>query len=293
MIRAPRADELARVAAFIATRQAQAESRDAMFDERADAIAAQLAAWERPWVDTSRVAERKGRLVGFVGVELDDSQSRAWIHGPLVDDADWDSGADSLLASLAGEVPETRHKESEIAADVANERIAAFARRHGFVAGNVHHLVAIAAPAIAGFPRPAIPPLSPEHAAAFVDLHELLFPGTYYSGRQLLDQAARGDAIVLGVVADDVLAGYAAGRIDEAGDGYLDFLGVAPERRRRRLGQALVTAIAHAFSDRHPIAAMRLTVSSENEAALALYEALGFVCQSSAIGYRRPAERFG
>jgi len=77
VIRAPRADELARVAAFIATRQAQAESRDAMFDERADAIAAQLAAWERPWVDTSRVAERKGRLVGFVGVELDrDSTGR-------------------------------------------------------------------------------------------------------------------------------------------------------------------------------------------------------------------------
>lgn len=290
MIRAPRAAELDAVVALIASQQVLPESRDAMFDEQDSAIATQLGAWERPWFETSRVAEREDRLLGFIGVELDDAQSRVWIHGPAVTDPDWDGTADVLLAALAAGVPAVVEKEAEIAADVGNDRAAAFAQRHGFVAGKVHHLLALAAAEIDLLPGTVVSPLSSGHEDAFSELHELLFPGTYYSSRQLLDQAGRDEAIVLEVLDDGSFAGYAAGRIDEAGDGYLDFVGVAPEHRRRGLGGLLVSASARAFRDRAPITAVRLTVSSENVAALALYETLGFGRQSSAVGYRRPPE---
>ncbi len=216
-----------------------------------------------------------------------------WIHGPVVDDPDWDGAADALLASLYAEVPTTSAKDHEFAGDAANERLAAFASRHGFVAGKVHYLLSLAAPEVERLPPASVPPIQEAHEQAFLDLHEDLFPGTYYSGRQLLDQAARGDAIVLGLADGDHLVGYVAGRIDEGGDGYVDFVGVAPDRRRHGHGASLVAAFSRALAARAPIGAVRLTVSSENAGALALYDALGFARTSSAVGYRRRAEPSG
>lgn len=263
-----------------------------MFDEQPHAIAAQISAWETPWLETSWVADRGDGIVGYIGVELDDAQPRVWIHGPVVDDRDWDVVADALLTALDAELPVTRASEAEVAADVENARIAEFATRHGFIAGKVHHLLALPAPRIEPLPRGDAEPLSSEHEDAFVELHEQLFPGTYYSGRQLLAQAAQGEAMLLQALDDDELAGYAAGRIDEAGDGYLDFVGVAPGKLRRGFGGALAGAMGHALRDRAPISAMRLTVSGDNTAALALYGLLGFERQANVVAYRRPPESY-
>jgi ribosomal protein S18 acetylase RimI-like enzyme len=151
-------------------------------------------------------------------------------------------------------------------------------------------VLALDAAGIARLEPASADPVDPAHDEAFVTLHEQLFPGTYYSGRQLLDMAARGDAVVLGVADADALVGYAAGRIDESGDGYLDFVGVAESHRRQGHGSTLVRAISLELDARGAIDEVRLTVRSENEAGLALYDALGFAPASSLVGYRRAAE---
>jgi ribosomal protein S18 acetylase RimI-like enzyme len=290
LIRPPREDELEEISGFVAAQQAHAESRDAMLAETPAAIATQLAGWETSWVEVSRIAERRGGLVGFVGADLDESLRRTWIHGPVVADPDWHGVADRLLASLETETPGLIRTRADVMADVANVRIAAFAQRHGFVVTEEQHLLALPADLIDELPRPEVAPIWAPHEGAFVLLHENAFPGTYYSGQQLLDQAARGEAVLLGVVEEGALAGYAAARLDEEGDGYVDFVAVVPELRRRGAGQALVAGIAHALRARRDVSAIRLTVSSENTAALALYDSLGFTRQSSAVGYRRDPE---
>lgn len=290
MIRPPRADEVAAVAALVATQQAHRTTRDAFFGDTPDEVAALLAAWETPWAETAYVCERQSRIVGFIGAELDDSLSRVWIHGPLVVDPDWDEVADELLAALETGVASLVRKDQELAGDVANERIASFSARHGFAAGKVHDVLSLTASGIARLLAPALPPILAEHEEAFLALHDEVFPGTYYSGRQLLDLAARDEVLVLGLVDDDQLAGYAAGRIDEGGTGYIDFVGVATSLRRQGHGTTLVAAMCHALATRAPIEKVALTVSSENAAALALYDALGFVRTSSAVGYRRRPE---
>jgi ribosomal protein S18 acetylase RimI-like enzyme len=210
-----------------------------------------------------------------------------WIHGPVADDLEWDAIADALLERLLADVPRVNGKHQELAGDTRNERLAHLAARHGFVAGKVHHVLSFDASDIALLPGARVPPIEPPQEPAFVDLHERLFPGTYYSGRQLLDQAARGDAVVLGLVDRSGLFGYVAGRIDEGGNGYIDFVGVTQERRREGHGATLVTAISRALALQQDIAKVELTVSSENAGALALYDRLGFRRSSSAVGYRR------
>jgi ribosomal protein S18 acetylase RimI-like enzyme len=208
----------------------------------------------------------------------------------VVGDPDWDGVADALLAALETEVARMAAKDQELAGDIANERLAAFSARHGFVPGKVHHVLVLPAAGIEQLSPSAVPPVDVAWHQALVALHETAFPATYYSGRQLLDQAARGDAIVLGLVEGNELVGYAAGRIDEGGDGYVDFVAVRPERRRLGHGVVLVGAISRALAATAPIEAVRLTVSSENLVALALYDTLGFEQVSSAVGYRRRPE---
>lgn len=82
--------------------------------------------------------------------------------------------------------------------------------------------------------------------------------------------AERGGQIV-GILDSGELAGYAAGRIDEAA----------------------VAALTRALAERAPITKVSLTVSTQNDAALAPYDRLGFSRASSAVGYRRQAERCG
>jgi ribosomal protein S18 acetylase RimI-like enzyme len=179
--------------------------------------------------------------------------------------------------------------DHSLAGDVANARLAAFAARHGFAAGGTHHLLSLPAAGIDRLPAVGAAAISPEHREAFLELHTELFPDTYYSGSQLLEQAGSEQAIVLGFVSDRELVGYAAGRIDEGGDGYIDFVGVAPTRRREGHGRTLVAGLSRALRERQPISRVGLTVGDENAAALALYDALGFERASSGVGYRRRA----
>ena len=290
MIRPPGGGELDTVAALVASLQARPEDRNGYFGETSADVRALLESWERPWVDTSVVAEQSGRLTGFLGAELTDSAVRVWLHGPAVVDPDWDAVADELLAALLARFPEMGNREQELVGDAANARLATFAKRHNFVAGAVHHVLELPATAIEGLPAAPAVPLGADDERALAKLHDELFPGTYYSAHELLEQAARGDAVVLGLVEPSVLTGYVAGRIDEAGEGYIDFVGVSGDDRRRGYGAALVGEISRALAKRAPITKVGLTVSTGNTAALALYDRLGFTRASSAVGYRRPAE---
>ena len=290
MIRPPGGGELDTVARFIASLQARPEERNGYFGESLAEVRALLESWERPWVDTSVVAERSGRLTGFLGAELADSAPRVWLHGPVVVDPDWDRVADELLAALLARFPELGDREQELVGDAANTRLGTFGKRHGFLAGAVHHVLELPAAAIAALPSAPVVPLGAAHEGALARLHDELFPRTYYSAHELLEQAARGDATVLGLVEPGNLTGYVAGRIDEAGEGYIDFVGVSGDDRRRGYGTALVGEISRALAKRASITKVSLTVSTENPAALALYDRLGFTKVSSAVGYRRPAE---
>ncbi|HET9437150.1 MAG TPA: N-acetyltransferase [Gaiellaceae bacterium] len=206
----------------------------------------------------------------------------------MVERADWDGLADGLYEALLRLVPRVASLDQELAGDVANVRVAGFAGRHGFTAGEVHHLLTVSGSALAALATEPLPSIPPDRQARFLELHDRLFPGTYYTGAQLLEMAAEGVATVLGRVADGDLVGYAAGRIDEGGGGYLDFVGVDPGCRRRGHGRALVRAMCGALRELQPIPRLRLTVGGANAAALELYRELGFERTSSMVGYRRP-----
>jgi ribosomal protein S18 acetylase RimI-like enzyme len=286
LIRPPSRDELPAIAAFVATRQARPESRIAYFGDSPAEVAALLESWDDPWWEGARVFERGEGIAGFAAAEVDERQGRAWIHGPFVGDRQVTSVADELLDALISSLP-AAVDDLELLGDVANVRLGELATRFGFTAGTVNHLLTLDAAGIRRLPALDAPPLEPRLTAAFVDLHDSVFPGTYYPGETLVDRFASGESVVVAVAERGSLVAYAAGQIDENGRGYVDFVAAAPDHRRRGHGRLVTVALVRALDARGPVPAVRLTVASTNDAALDLYHSLGFTRASSMVGYRR------
>lgn len=290
-VRVPTEDDLPAVAGLVAGLQADPAHLIASLGVTAADIAASIREWAADWTGHCRIVrdDGNGTLTGFAGVEVDLELGRAWVHGPLVaaDGPAWDEAADALLgALLAGPVPDTVH-DVELNSHLDNVRLARLAARHGFTAGVVNRALELRRSTALALPPIILPALDPAHHDAVAALHDRLFPGTYYSGRQLVAQAVAGEATILQLVEDGGLVGYAAGRVDNAGEGYLDFVGVDESARRAGAGRRLVTAFAQTICAEPAVPRVCLSVREDNEPALALYAALGWTIDIRMVGYRR------
>jgi len=285
--------ELDAVVTFIAEEQARPERRCTYVGTRPDGIRAELDALEPPWSQTLRVvATDAGELRGAVVVEWDEGSGRSWVLGPWVagDAAAWDELAPGLLDAALSQLPITitRH---EVCSDVSNELLAELAAEVGWVPTEVNHAYVVDEAAVAAWPddAPTVPvrDATADDREAIAPLHEAEFPGTYATVQQLLDGQADGSWVLLVVPgAEGSIAGYAAGRVQPDGEGYIDYLVVHPEARRTGVGRRLVTALGRELLAASTTGRVHLTVQDQRADARALYDALGFRLDESFVAYR-------
>jgi ribosomal protein S18 acetylase RimI-like enzyme len=286
-------DELDEVVAFVAAQQARPERSITYVGTEAAGIRAELDGLAPPWATTARVVRAAAGVTGAVAVEWDGELGRAWILGPWVagDDDAWSAGAGPLLdAALAQPPPAvTRY---ELCGDVAHRGLAALAAGRGWSPTEVNHVLVVDA-ATAGTWAPddggagPLRPAGPDDTAGIAALHDVEFPDSYASARQLVDGQGDGSRTVL--VADDGrggVAGYAAGEVHDDGEGYVDFVVVAPAARGTGLGRRLMVGLTRRLLDRAPLDRVALTVQDHRRPARALYERLGFRSDGSIVAYR-------
>jgi ribosomal protein S18 acetylase RimI-like enzyme len=125
-------------------------------------------------------------------------------------------------------------------------------------------------------------------------LHDAEFPATYAPVERLLPDQPDGKFHV--VVAEDPdqpgrFLGYAAGRVQPDGAGYLDYLAVSDAARGRGTGRDLLVAISTWLLEHAPQHDVNLTVQDHRTPARRLYESLRFTLQLSMVGYSRPKSR--
>ena len=135
----------------------------------------------------------------------------------------------------------------ELSGTVENERIRRLADSLGWPATEVNFAYVLAA-ADAGAllsQDDGLRGVVPEDHGWIAPLHELEFPNTYFSAQQLIERAGTGAHVVLvATTADGHAAGYAAGRIQPDGIGYIDFVAVEPSVRGGGAGRRLVSGLA-------------------------------------------------
>src|SRR5690606_24734425 len=127
-------------------------------------------------------------IIGFLGVDASSEIKRAWLHGPFADAEAWNTVADALYmqAKTEGCIPDWVTEE-ELFADAANTHIAAFADRHGFTPGTPQASLRLGRDDYRKNTEPndtssvQIVELSEPRHLAFIALHDLTFPKTYYS----------------------------------------------------------------------------------------------------------------
>lgn len=282
------------VVAFIAGEQARPDRRCTYVGLEAVAIRAELDALEPPWADTLRTVEGDdGALLGAVVVEWDDELGRSWIQGPWVagGDADWRAHAPTLLDAALAQLPEgiTRH---EVCGDASHHLLAELAAARGWHPTEVNLAMVVDAETADGWPdgpgADGVRAATPADLDAIRPLHDAEFPGTYASAEQLLAGGEDDDWVVL---VDEAGAGYAAGKVQPDGEGYIDFVAVRPDARGTGSGRRLVVELTRRLLAACATGRVNLTVADHRAPARALYERLGFRTDESFVAYRSWTDR--
>ena len=208
------------------------------------------------------------------------------------------SVADRLWTEVQPLIPVAAH-EHELFCEVENVNCCAFATRHGFPPRSEDAILQFDRRSLAELPivsapeklvekgllegqPPQTPPsqtiskLSPADHAAFEQLHDYLFPGTYYAGRQIigrLDQRRKVFVAIEGAA----LQGYVYVEVQpEFGEGNIEFIGVAEGVRGRGIGRKLLAAALGWMFAFESIESSFLAVNAANTAAINLYRSAGF-----------------
>jgi len=290
-IRLMQLDEAPSVASFIARLQPDPTHQIAYFDMSPEDIVEQLRGFDTHPACATLLAYEKERFLGLLGLEVSAEIQRTWLYGPLISEGeDWAVIADALYArALESFIPPGYSQELFV--DVQHTRMADFAARHGFPARPLESSMRLDRPHAAQLPTPqAVYVLDPPYTEGFVALHDRLFPGTYYSGQQILARLGERDRVYITRDEGNAVNGYIYAKVEDGPDSaYIDFLGVAEQARRKGLGSALTCAAVGWLLTFSHVNTIALTVRGTNTPAVALYQRLGFVLTQTLAGYRKVA----
>lgn len=256
-------------------------------------IASALAIFAPPPAESVLLARQDGALVGLIAADQDPELGRSWIHGPLVDHPEWDAVAEQLYAAILPRIHPDIY-EYELYVDQRNARGAAFAARHGYELFSDAAILCFEREQAAGLPALDLPELAPEQHESFIKLHAASFTRPHLNGQQVIEKQGERDKVFVVAEGAEVL-GYTYVKVElEHGEGYTDFVGVAESARRRGVGRQLLIASLRWIFSFPEVGRTCLTVRSENEPAVKLYEATGFACERVGSAFRKlirqPAE---
>jgi ribosomal protein S18 acetylase RimI-like enzyme len=271
---------------FVARLNGAAAQHIGFFGETRAAIRETLLELEPPIDETFRLAVEDGRLVGVLGLESDPEIGRAWLFGPLIEHDDWQAVADQLYEAVKPIIPAGIH-EYELFGDVGNVHLQEFAERHAFPLLGEHAILALErAKFVIPTPRSRVSEYQPAFFEQLEQLHDTLFPHTYFTARQMIEKQDENRKLF--ILADgEILQGYTFCKAEpETGEGYLDFIGVAGPFQGRGLGKQLLAAALDWIFSVPGIEKVAATVRTSNTRALSLYSEFGFVTRRIMKGYR-------
>ncbi len=136
-------------------------------------------------------------------------------------------------------------------------------------------------------PAMAAEPYGEVYFEQLESLHNLLFPGTYYTTRQMVEKQDT-ETHLLVATENGQLQGYIFFKIEsQAGQGYIDFIGVAEPFRNRGIGKRLLAAAVHIMDAAQAVQVISLTTTPSNAAAVRLYASMGYTIERTMAAFRK------
>ena len=280
------ADDFPAIAALISRHNEMPRTQCIHSGEGAEEILAEIYAAHAQSEIAFFLAERAGEIAGVFGGEYDEELGRVWLWGPFAEDFEWEEVVRALEVAFFAALPATICRaDSFLHRD--NERGYAFYLQRGFKAGKISHVYAVERPIV--LPRRDVRCRSAVGADAdgLIALHEELFPNTYETGWGMLEKNdEKHQLLVVGEQGD--VQGYVYASLPEGGaEGYVDFLGVCAEARRRGLGRALLESTLQWCFVQREVLAVHLIVEDARGGARTLYERAGFTLKYTGLSARK------
>lgn len=286
-ISTPEKEDLTKIAMFISQMQQQKETTIGYFDGEADKIQLYLEELEPNWLKNTLIAKENDKIVGVIVAEHDVSLGRAWIHGPMVELAKWDALAINLYNNLIKILP-PEIVDLELFGERENSNLCHLAELLDYTNTDPSFSMRFPKNKINDLPIVSTEPITEKHYPQFKELHQKIFPNTYYSSQQILDMQDDTHIIFIKTTNEQV-EGFILGKLEKSiQQGYIEFVGVKESARRKGLGVSLVVGILHwLFDTFNQITEVLLTVSEPNIAAVKLYSSIGFEITQTLQGYRK------
>lgn len=270
---------------FIVRQQQSAGTACAYLGTEPSDIRGDLEALDQHWTETVRVAvSDAGRIVGAAVIEWDEGLDRSWVHGPWVEEGEWQSLSPALLAAVTTQAPVGRH---EMYASVDHDGMAWLASHCGWRPGEANFEYARTSSVPTGDIDPGIRPAVLADEAAIRELHEQEFPGTYARAAELV--SPDGPYSTLVIESEGSVLGYVTFQLQRESTLYVDFIAVHPDARRAGIGVTLIDG-AQQSSGRERFA---LTVDEHRPEARAFYTFLGFELEAATRPYRKSDPKSG
>lgn len=219
-------------------------------------------------------AEEDGQIIGVIGIDPDEERGIADIWGPFIRHEDWSGTAHALWMEELRMMPESIHA-LHLFCNSCNTRCAQFAADHGFQVKSRECILTFPMDRLRAGTRHPVSVLRPEEYEAFRQLHDSIFPETYYSGNEIVEMLDPNQAVFV-VQRGTELAGYIFVQCNpEYGEGSIEFLGVAPAHRGRGYGHDLLLQGLR-YIQEHGVDEVTLCVNADNQAAIRVYKGVGF-----------------
>lgn len=236
-----------------------------------------------------RLAQVGQKLVGVMGVDFDRHIGRAWLYGPIVTAGDWMGTAEALYETVIKGIPAGSGVcEAEMFIDSHNLNCRRLAERHAFNRVGEFSICTISAERMASLPNEPIEAWDGSGAEQLGALHKSLFPQPHHTLDSIMEERDKG-AILLVESDEKGPAGYFFGSAAaEAGEGYVELIGVRADCRRSGLGRRLMLAGLAQLRRTPGLQRVTLSVAADNEGALRLYDGLGFLVRQNMMAFRKP-----
>ncbi|GIO93635.1 MULTISPECIES: GNAT family N-acetyltransferase [Paenibacillus] len=230
------------------------------------------------------VIARESRMIGALGFQVDEEGRSAEIWGPFIDagEAEW--------APLANQLWSEGLSKLDAAVDtmygfynMENTYCAQFMAELGAERSGIHTILKsrsnsreiwISDSTLAE--STGVQDITPEYEAAFLELHEMTFPNTYYGAKQILERLD-GDRRLFAAVDHGELAGYVYVEAEpDFREGSIEYIAVSGDFQRRGYGKKLLAKALRYLFENVGAEEISLCVSRDNIGAIRLYESMGF-----------------
>ncbi|GGA86292.1 GNAT family N-acetyltransferase [Ornithinibacillus halotolerans] len=240
---------------------------------------------EIPLMKSLVTAFNNGDLVGVVGYEPDFESKVAEIWGPFVLPGFQDS-----IELMWNKLNEILPKDIEILylfPNKKNEVVRDFANKQSFIENGNDLILEFNRADSEKLKNVTLEEITNYYYQEFISLHNETFPGTYYSGEDIVVRLNDNNKVFI-ITDGEGLSGYLYVEAQpEFGDASIEFFAVSENNRGKGIGARLLTGALNWLFSFDTIDSINLCVDANNENANRLYQKVGFRIKHEMCSYKK------